>query len=498
MFDTVLVANRGEVARRVQRACRELGVRTVAVHSDADEEAPFVREADQALRIGPSAPSKSYLHQDAIVEAALEAGADAVHPGYGFLSENPAFAEAVQDADLTWIGPDPEAMDRLGDKVTARQLAIETDVPVSPGSEDALEDPAEAREVADEVGYPVMLKAAAGGGGMGMRVVHEPDEMEEAFEGASQQAESAFGDGSMFLERYLERPRHVEVQVVCGPDGDAVHLYERECSIQRRHQKLVEEAPSPALEDEERERVGRMAARLAEAGGYTNAGTLEFLYSDGEFFFNEMNTRLQVEHPVTEMITGVDLVHEQLRVAAGRPVDIAQDDVPLDGHAIEVRVNAEDPYDGFLPRFGTVSRYEEPTGEGLRVESGVEAGWKVPADYDSLLAKVIAWGPTRRKATRRLAGAVADYELGCTTNLPLHRCILDDEAFLEGDLHTGYLEERGLPEALEGEGQRREATSRTQAAAITAALALGARGGLGLTHHRQTRPARVDDGEGGA
>ncbi len=494
MFEKILVANRGEIARRIQRACRELGIGTVAVYSDADAEASFVQEADQALRIGPAAPSKSYLDQEAIVDAARRSGADAVHPGYGFLAENPAFAQTVQKAGLTWIGPSPEAMDTLGDKVTARGLAIETDVPVSPGSKEALRSAEEALEIAEDVGYPVMLKAAAGGGGMGMRKIEEEGQMEDSFREASQQAQSAFGDGSMFLEKFLENPRHVEVQILGDPDGNAVHLYERECSIQRRHQKLIEEGPSPALSTKQREELGQMACRLAEAGDYVNAGTLEFLYKDGDVFFNEMNTRLQVEHPVTEMITGTDLVHEQIRIAAEEPLPFTQDDITLTGHAIEARINAEDPYDGFLPRFGTIRAHEPPTGDGVRVDTGIQRGWRVPSEYDSLLAKVIAWGPNRQRATRRLTNALSNYRIGAITNLPLHRRILAHEAFEQARLHTGFLDETGIPDALSKEGERLAAESRQKAAAIASALALGTRGGLGTTHHRHARPKRVNDG----
>ncbi len=497
MFDTVLVANRGEIARRVLRACRELGVATVAVYSEADAEAPFVQEADQAVRIGPASPAESYLDQVAILEAAGETGAEAIHPGYGFLSENAGFAEACRKAGLTFVGPSPEAMATLGDKVQARQLALQQDVPVSPGTEGALEGAKEAREVADEVGYPIILKAAAGGGGMGMRVVREPEGMEQAFQEASQQSQAAFGNGDLFLERFLERPRHIEVQVVGDADGQVVHLGERECSIQRRHQKLVEEAPSPVIDADRRAELGEMACRLAEAGGYTNAGTLEFLYQDGEVFFNEMNTRLQVEHPVTELVTDLDLVHAQLRVAAGEPLSFDQDDVRLEGHAIEVRINAEDPYQGFLPRFGTISRFEPPQGRDLRFDHGIEAGWTVPSDYDSLLGKLIAWGPDRRKAAQRLAQGLATLKIGATTNLPLQRRILADEAFLAGDLSTSFLEDRGLLEALETEGKALQEEARVRAAALTAALAMGPRGGIGTLYHAHQRPRRLDEDTGG-
>jgi acetyl-CoA carboxylase biotin carboxylase subunit len=495
MMDTVLVANRGEVARRVFRACEQMGLDTVAVYSDADAGTPFVEEADVAVRIGPARSADSYLDQQAILEAAEQTGADAVHPGYGFLAENHNVAQRVIDAGLTWVGPDPDTMELMADKVAARELAIENDVPVSPGSEGVVEDVSRARKIAEDVGFPVMLKARAGGGGMGMRVAEDPHGLETAFEEASTQAEAAFGDGALFVEKFVEDPRHVEVQILGGPEADIVHLGERECSIQRRHQKLVEEAPSPALDAQTRDELGQMAVRLAEAADYVNAGTLEFLYEDGNFYFNEVNARLQVEHPVTELVTGIDLVREQLRVAQGRSPSFSQDEVTFDGHAIEIRVNAEDPYDEFTPRFGTVKRFEPPTGEHLRVDHGLCEGFSVPAEYDSLLAKFIAWGPTRREATQRLEEAVNTASIGCTTNLPLHRRILAHDQFVEGDLSTNFLTETGIVDALADEGEKLAETARRRAAAITAALAVGADGGIGTTYHRQSRPARVDGGD---
>ena len=493
MFQRVLVANRGEIARRILRACRELGLEGVAVYSDADAEAPFVEEADAAVRIGPAQASRSYLDQEAILEAAAQTGAQAIHPGYGFLAENATFAQAVLGAGLTWVGPSPEAMAKLGDKVQARKLAIQQDVPVSPGTDGALSSVKEALEVAKEVGFPVMLKAAAGGGGMGMRVARSAEDIEEAYQAASTQAEAAFGNGELFLEKFLERPRHIEVQIIGDAEGNVVHLGERECSIQRRHQKLVEEAPSPALTEQERRDVGEMAVRLAEAGGYTNAGTMEFLYQDGQFYFNEMNTRLQVEHPVTEFITGIDLVHAQLRVAMGEPLGFTQEEVTYDGHSIEVRINAEDPYHGFQPRFGTIEHLRLPTGEGVRLDHGMRQGWTVPPDYDSLLGKVITWGRDRAHAIARLEKALADLKVGCTTNIPLHQRILADAAFRAGDLSTHYREERGITEAMQEEGQALAERSRKQAAALVAALAQAPRGGLGVLAHRHQRPTRLDE-----
>ncbi|PSG96649.1 hypothetical protein BRD56_09585 [Thermoplasmatales archaeon SW_10_69_26] len=498
MMETVLVANRGEVARRVFRACESMGLDTVAVYSDADEDAVFVDEADAAVRIGPPRSAASYLDQDAVIEAAERTGADAIHPGYGFLAENHVFAQRVIDEGLTWVGPTPDTMATMADKVEARELAIETGVPVSPGSEGVVEDVSRARKIADDVGYPVMLKARAGGGGMGMRVAGDGDQLAEAFTEASSQAEAAFGDGALFLEKFVERPRHIEVQILGGPDGEILHLGERECSIQRRHQKLVEEAPSPALDADTREELGAMARRLAEAADYVNAGTLEFLYEDGNFYFNEVNARLQVEHPVTELVTGIDLVREQLRVAQGRQPSFTQDEVTFEGHAIELRVNAEDPYDEFTPRFGTIDHFEPAQGPHIRVDHGLQTGYEVPAEYDSLLAKLVGWGSTRKQAIERLREAVNTTQIGATTNLPLHRRILEDSAFQEGELSTKYLDERGIVDALAEEGARVEERSRRRAAALAAALAMGPKGGIGVTYHRQSRPRRLDGNEEGS
>ncbi|MBW3581754.1 MAG: acetyl-CoA carboxylase biotin carboxylase subunit [Euryarchaeota archaeon] len=485
MFRKILVANRGEIAVRVIRAARSLGVKTVAVYSDADRDALFVRMADEAVRLGPAPAAESYLRQDLIVDVCLQTGADAVHPGYGFLSENAAFARRLASAGITFIGPSPEAMERLGDKVSARKAAVEAGVPVSPGSEGALPDATEAARVAAGVGYPVMLKAAAGGGGIGMRVVADEAGMADAFEGARSTAEAAFGVPDVFLEKFIERPRHIEVQVIGDHHGNVVHLGERECSIQRRHQKLVEEAPSPALTDQERQDIGAKAVALAKAGGYTNAGTLEFLYEDGAFYFNEMNTRLQVEHPVTEMVTGIDLAAWQIRVAAGEPLGFTQDDIELRGHAIELRINAEDPAKDLLPSPGRVAAWSPPAGPGVRVDHGLVQGWTVPAVYDSMVAKVIAHGADRDEAVRRLEDALSEMRLvGFPTNVPVHKAILADEAFRAGDLTTRFLEERNILEQVAGSGVDRSEARRV--AAIVAALDHPALGGLRILHHRQT------------
>jgi acetyl-CoA carboxylase biotin carboxylase subunit len=487
MFSKVLVANRGEIAVRVIRSLAEMGVRSVAVHSEADAGALHARIADEAVAIGGSTPKESYLNQARILEAAEETGAEAIHPGYGFLSENAAFAEACAKKKIVFIGPTPKAMTLLGEKVAARALAIKTGVPVAQGSPGALKDAKEAAEIARSVGYPVMLKAAAGGGGMGMRIVHKASEMESLFESARDQSEKAFGNGALFLEKYLDHPRHVEVQILADADGQVVHLFERDCSVQRRHQKLVEEAPSPALDAQSRDALTKAAVSLAAAGGYRNAGTMEFLLQDGKFYFNEMNTRLQVEHPVTEMVTGIDLVQAQLRIAAKEPLGFAQKDVTLRGHAIECRINAEDPLRGFLPTPGPVRTWRPPEGPWVRVDSGLREGWSVPTFYDNLVAKVITWAPERRAAIQRMRHALDDMTLeGFVTNRALHQAILEDPGFVEGQVTTRFLETSGVMTALETKAVER----RTEAAALAAVLAFSPQGGLGSLAVRSRTPAR--------
>jgi acetyl-CoA carboxylase, biotin carboxylase subunit len=441
MLNKVLVANRGEIALRVMRACQELEIPAVAVYSDADEEALHVRHADEAVRIGPPPAGKSYLNVEALLEAAKETGAEGIHPGYGFLAENASFAAACRDAGLTFIGPSAEAIEKMGNKSAARRIATDAEVPVVPGSEESASDD-DAVETAGEIGYPVMVKAAAGGGGRGIRVAENEEELRKAVRVARQEAEKAFGDGSLYLEKLLIGPRHVEVQVIGDHDGNVIHLYERECSMQRRRQKIIEEAPSPGISPEVREKMAGAAVRLAREVGYTSAGTVEFLVEGDEFYFIEMNTRIQVEHPVTETLTGVDLVKEQLRIASGEPLNLAQEDVPFEGHAIEFRINAEDPEKDFMPSPGEISFLDVPGGPGVRVDSAIYQGYKIPPFYDSLVAKLIVWALTREEAINRARRALREYRIeGLKTTIPLHVRLLEDDAFRSGEYHTNYLEE---------------------------------------------------------
>ncbi|HSK84994.1 MAG TPA: acetyl-CoA carboxylase biotin carboxylase subunit, partial [Rubrobacter sp.] len=441
VFEKVLVANRGEIALRVVRACQELGVAAVAVYSDADESALHVRHADEAVRIGPPPAGKSYLDVEALIDAAKESGAEAVHPGYGFLAENAAFAAACREAGLTFVGPSAEAIEKMGNKSAARRLAREAKVPVVPGSDDA-SSADEAAQTAGGIGYPIMVKAAAGGGGRGIRVAEDEDELRKAVQVARREAEAAFGDGTLYLEKLLVAPRHVEVQVMGDHEGNVIHLYERECSMQRRRQKVLEEAPSPGISPGVREKMTEDAVRLAREAGYANAGTVEFLVEDEEFYFIEMNTRIQVEHPVTEMLTGVDLVKEQIRIAAGEPLSLKQEDVPMVGHAMEFRINAEDPDQDFMPSPGEISWLDVPGGPGVRIDSAIYQGYQIPPFYDSMVGKLIVWALTREEAISRARRALREYRLeGITTTIPLHLRLLKGEAFRSGEYHTGYLEE---------------------------------------------------------
>jgi acetyl-CoA carboxylase biotin carboxylase subunit len=462
---SVLIANRGEIAVRIVRGARECGIRSIAVHSEADRLAPHVLEADEAYEIGPAPSAQSYLRADVLIELARRVGAEAIHPGYGFLAERAVFARAVEEAGLIFVGPAADTIAAMGDKTEARRRMAEAGVPIVPGLTEAVEDPDEAVEAAREIGFPVLLKASAGGGGKGMRVVREPSELRRAFEAAAREALAAFGDGSVYLERYLERPRHVEIQVLGDAHGNVVHLAERECSIQRRHQKLVEEAPSPVLTPAERERMGETAVRAAQAVDYRGAGTVEFLYEGGEFFFLEMNTRIQVEHPVTELVTGVDLVEWQFRVASGEPLDFTQDDVRLNGHAIECRITSEDHLGGFLPSTGRITHLELPSGPGVRWDGGIVQGSEVSLHYDPLLAKLVVHGSSRGAAIRRMARALDELVIdGVETCAPFHRRVMDEPDFVSGTFSIRYLDEH--PELLQPD----EADEEVVAAALAAAL----------------------------
>jgi acetyl-CoA carboxylase biotin carboxylase subunit len=440
VFEKILIANRGEIALRVQRACRELGIPSVAVHSTADAEGMWVRLADESVCIGPPSSRESYLNKAAIISAAIVTGADAIHPGYGFLSENAGFAEMVEAHGLTFIGPAPEHIRMMGDKVAARQAMASLGVPLVPGSERALASLDEAERVARRIGFPVLVKAAAGGGGRGMQVASEPAALEEAWRMARAEGRAAFGDDAVYIERYLARPRHIELQVLADAHGEVVHFGERDCSLQRRHQKVVEEAGSPALDAAARDRLGETVTAALRRLGYRNAGTLEFLYQDGQFAFIEMNTRLQVEHPVTEMVCDVDLVREQIRIAAGERLGVTQSEIRFRGHAIECRITAEDP-ETFLPTPGRVAAFHVPGGPGVRVDSALYAGYLVPPYYDSLIAKLIVHAPTRPDAIARLRRAIDEFAIvGIKTTLPLHRRIVDAPAFQAGDYSTHWLE----------------------------------------------------------
>jgi len=443
--EKVLIANRGEIALRVIRACRELGLRSVAVHSSADAGALWVRKAGEAVDIGKPAARHSYLNADVLLEAAQSTGADAVHPGYGFLSENAAFARRVADARLTWVGPPADAIEQMGDKAAARRVAEGAGVPVVPGSDGTVAMD-EAREAADATGYPVMIKAASGGGGRGIHIAEDADALARGMESAGREAESAFGSSELYLEKLIVRPRHVEVQVIADGHGNAVHLFERECSLQRRRQKLLEESPAPGLADAAREAMTRAAVRLVREAGYVNAGTLEFIVdADGAFYFIEMNTRIQVEHPVTEMVTGLDLVKEQLRVAAGERLSFDQDAVRIRGAAIEFRINAEDPDADFRPSPGEISGLELPGGPGVRVDTAIFDGYTVPPFYDSLIAKLIVWGVDRPEAIARGSRALEEFTVGgIKTTVPFHLRVLADDGFRRGEYHTEYLAERAL------------------------------------------------------
>ncbi|HTI00422.1 MAG TPA: acetyl-CoA carboxylase biotin carboxylase subunit [Acidisoma sp.] len=440
MFKKILIANRGEIALRVQRACREMGIASVAVHSTADADAMHVRLADESVCIGPPAARDSYLNIPAILSAAAITGADAIHPGYGFLSENASFAEIVEAHGIAFIGPTAQHITMMGDKIAAKDAMKRLGVPLVPGSDGALATLAEAAEVAARIGYPVLIKAAAGGGGRGMKVALSADELAEAWQVARTESKAAFGNDAVYMEKYLDRPRHIEMQILADSHGNVVHFGERDCSLQRRHQKLLEEAGSPALTPDQRNALGETVTSALKGLGYRNAGTLEFLYQDGQFAFIEMNTRLQVEHPVTELVCNVDLVREQIRIAAGEPLGYDQSSVQFSGHAIEVRVNAEDP-DTFIPNPGLITTYHPPGGLGVRVDSALYGGYRVPPYYDSMIAKLIVHAPDRRQAIARMRRAIDEFAvIGVKTTLPLHRRILDDPTFQSGEYTIHWLE----------------------------------------------------------
>ncbi len=487
MFNKVLVANRGEIALRVVRACQELGVRSVAVYSEADARAPHVREADEAVCIGPPPSSQSYLLGDKLIEVAKQTGAEAIHPGYGFLSERAWFARAVRDAGLVFIGPPAEAIEAMGSKTSARQLVTAAGVPVVPGTTEALRDASEAEAIADTFGYPVLLKAAAGGGGKGMRVVHKASEMASALESAKREAQNAFGDDAVYVEKYIQGPRHVEIQVLADTHGTVLHLGERECSLQRRHQKMLEEAPSPAVSPELRARMGETAAAAARAAGYVNAGTCEFLLDrDGQFYFLEMNTRIQVEHPVTELVMGLDLVQWQLRIAAGEKLPFDQKSFTPRGWAIECRITSEDPANGFLPSTGRITHLHVPSGPGVRWDGGIEAGSEIGLNYDPMLAKLIVHAPTRLLAIARMQRALRELVIdGVETSRGFHLRLLEHPDVRSGDITIQWLE------AHLNELTGAPATADTiQLAAIAAALA--------ADHDRNVRSAGAGEPTGGA
>lgn len=440
MFDKILIANRGEIALRIHRACREMGIATVAVHSEADANAMHVKLADESVCIGPPPAGRSYLHVPSIIAAAEVTGAQAIHPGYGFLSENARFAEIVEAHGLTFIGPKPETIRLMGDKITAKQAAVNAGIPVVPGSDGAITDMTEARKVAKSIGFPVLIKAASGGGGRGMKVAENEASLESALQTASSEAKAAFGDGAVYIEKYLGKPRHIEIQVMADEHGHVIHLGERDCSLQRRHQKVLEEAPSVALDAAARAKIGKTVTDAVNAIGYRGAGTVEFLYENGEFYFIEMNTRLQVEHPVTEAITGVDLVREQIRVAAGLELGLTQDEVKINGWSIECRINAENP-NTFTPSPGKVTEFHAPGGLGVRLDSALYAGYTIPPYYDSMIGKLIVHGRDRQEALMRLKRALGEMVVGgVETTIPLHQALLNEPAFLAGDYHIRWLE----------------------------------------------------------
>ncbi|MFC6861126.1 acetyl-CoA carboxylase biotin carboxylase subunit [Zunongwangia atlantica] len=449
----ILVANRGEIALRVLKTIQKMGIKTVAIFSEADRNAPHVKFADEAVCVGPAPSNQSYLLGDKIIEICKELNVDGIHPGYGFLSENAGFAEAVENAGITFIGPHSKAIRIMGSKLAAKDAVKKYDIPMVPGIDEAITDTAKAKKIATEIGYPILIKASAGGGGKGMRVVEQEKDLEDQMKRAISEAESAFGDGSVFIEKYVASPRHIEIQVLADTHGNTLHLFERECSVQRRHQKVIEEAPSIVLDEELRDAMGKAAVRVAEACDYVGAGTVEFLFDENRnFYFLEMNTRLQVEHPVTEYITGIDLVEEQIKIARGEELSIKQEDLKITGHALELRVYAEDPMDNFLPSVGKLEKYKIPSGEKIRVDNGFEEGMDVPIYYDPMLAKLITYGKNREEAIQLMIKAIDDYQVeGVSTTLSFGKFVFEHEAFTSGNFETHFVKKYYSPEKLQNE-----------------------------------------------
>ncbi len=453
----ILIANRGEIALRVMRSAKEMGIKTVAVYSEADRDALHVQYADEAVLIGPPPSNQSYLNGDKIIEVCKQLGVDAIHPGYGFLSENAAFAKKVNEAGIIFIGPSPEAIDIMGDKLSAKAAVKDYDIPMVPGTDEAMTDVNEAKKIARQTGYPILIKASAGGGGKGMRIVHNEDDFEEQMQLAVNEATSAFGNGAVFIEKYVSSPKHIEIQILADNYGNVVYLFERECSVQRRHQKVIEEAPSAVLSPELRKKMGESAVNVARACNYTGAGTVEFLYDNGNYYFLEMNTRLQVEHPVTEFITGIDLVKEQIKIARGEKLSFKQEDLSINGHAIELRVYAEDPANNFLPNIGKLKMYKRPQGNGVRVDDGYEQGMDIPIYYDPMIAKLITYGKNRNEAIARMKRAIDEYKiLGIETTLSFGKFVMESESFVSGNYNTHFVQnyfdaEKMQPEPKEDE-----------------------------------------------
>jgi len=469
MFQKILIANRGEIAIRIMRACRELGISTVAVYSEADRNALFAKYADEAVYVGPPPASQSYLRIDKILEAAEQTGAEAIHPGYGFLAENPQFAHACEELGIVFIGPSSQAIDSMGSKIAARNIMKEAGVPIIPGSEGGISDPEDTRDLVESIGFPVMLKPAAGGGGIGMKIVWKDEDLGPALESAQSIARSAFSDETVYVEKYLTEPRHIEFQILADDRGNTIYVSDRECSIQRRHQKLIEESPSPIMTPELREEMGGIAVRASKAIDYRSAGTVEFMYSRGDYYFLEMNTRLQVEHPITEMVTGVDLAKEQIRIASGEGMAYSQDEIEIRGWAIECRVNAEDPLNDFSPSPGRIKRYRSPGGPGIRVDSGVYAGFVIPPYYDSMISKVVAQGRDRKEAIARMERALYEYIVtGVKTNINFHTAVLRNERFRRGDINTHFLKEEDIMTDVE------KVTEAEREKGLSLASALGA------------------------